>query len=236
MARKCLFCSSTDLSNEHIFPQWLLRELDITSEYVSMAHYSPSGESISKRQHRFNNLVCGQICKKCNNGWMSELEGKCKKHITNLMYLRDPKSELGWMAENQKDFTIWVLKTAILLNYSVNYRKLVPRKHFKLIYKGTVPRNINIDMGFTSSSEVVTWVQTPSIFAVKSPNAQFKSIQPFWSYMISLQFKSLLLKIFFYKSDMDAFYEDNGTFKFLYSSLICKTLIQFPYCFPLLLL
>ena len=99
--RKCIFCGNTDLSKEHIFAQWLLKELGIMDNTVKMTHAGFVGE-ISNRQHPFSKLVNGLVCKRCNNGWMSDLEGKCQKHIINLMNMDNAKEEIRFLNDNHE--------------------------------------------------------------------------------------------------------------------------------------
>ena len=87
--RECVFCGNTNLSKEHIFAQWLLKELNIFNNDVLMTHANIAGMPISNRKHAFSKLVNGLVCETCNNGWMSQLEGDCQNHIINLMNMNE---------------------------------------------------------------------------------------------------------------------------------------------------
>ena len=41
--RECVFCGNTNLSKEHIFAQWLLKELNIFNNDVLMTHANIAG-------------------------------------------------------------------------------------------------------------------------------------------------------------------------------------------------
>jgi len=41
--RKCVFCDGTKLSKEHIWAQWLLKQVDIYDNDVTMTHASVIG-------------------------------------------------------------------------------------------------------------------------------------------------------------------------------------------------
>ena len=57
--RECVFCGNTNLSKEHIFAQWLLKELNIFNNDVLMTHANIAGMPISNRKHAFSKLVNG---------------------------------------------------------------------------------------------------------------------------------------------------------------------------------
>jgi len=100
--RKCVFCENTDLSKEHIFAQWLLKELGIFDNNVTMTHATFVGMPVSDRKHPFSKLVNGLVCKKCNNGWMSQLEGDCQNHIINLMNFENIENEMEYLKKPER--------------------------------------------------------------------------------------------------------------------------------------
>ena len=85
MSRQCLFCGSTDLSKEHIFAKWLLKELNIYNGMTRMYHANFAGIKLSNQIYSFSKLVNGLVCKQCNNGWMNSLEEESRDHIFHLM-------------------------------------------------------------------------------------------------------------------------------------------------------
>ena len=212
--RKCIFCEKTNkLSNEHIFAQWLLKELDIYDHEVAMAHISTIGIPISERKHSFSNLVNGLVCKECNNGWMSDLEGNCKAHIINLMNMNDDeiKNEIKFLSDNNEMFAKWAFKNAIMLNSATNYRALVPLSHFLDLYNGIIPKGVFIDLAFCSNDGSLTWRQSHGALIVKDSSIPMDPLAS--KYQISFQLKHLLIKIRYLDSQHSTFYEDNGTIR-----------------------
>lgn len=100
--RECVFCGNTNLSKEHIFAQWLLKELNIFNNDVLMTHANIAGMPISNRKHAFSKLVNRLVCETCNNGWMSQLEGDCQNHIINLMNMNELETELAFLNEHHE--------------------------------------------------------------------------------------------------------------------------------------
>ena len=68
----------------------------------------------STRTHTYDSFLCGDICERCNSGWMSSLEGTVKPRIlgitgkADLSTLQDPMRRLP--------FSRWALKTACVID------------------------------------------------------------------------------------------------------------------------
>ena len=209
--RKCVFCGNTDLSKEHIFAQWLLKELGIFDSDVLMTHTSPFGIKISDRNHPFSKLVNGLVCKKCNNGWMSQLEGDCQIHIINLMNVEELESELAYLSEHYETVAKWAFKNVILLNSATNYRHLVPEEHYRELYSGRIPNGVFIDFAFCKSDSIIEWRQSCGGMIIKNKDVPFNPNAK--RYHITFQIKSLLIKITYYESANSTFYEDEGAIR-----------------------
>lgn len=132
--RVCLFCKEhlikTVRSREHVFPQWLLDELDIRSKSVTAVHlYQPEdqmsdSEVCSERSLTFENIREGRICARCNNGWMSKLEHSCQEILRDMIFGRRRPEQLS-----ESDCLLvarWAAKTAYVLNSSANFIIKVP--------------------------------------------------------------------------------------------------------------
>lgn len=206
--RKCVFCGNTELSNEHIFAQWLLKELDIYNKKVSMTHANAIGMPISNRQHPFSKLVNGLVCEKCNNGWMSQLEGDCQNHIINLMNMEDIEKELMFLKDYHELVAKWAFKNIILLNSATNYRKIVPESHYTALFKGIIPKNVFIDLSFCRSNPTIEWRQTQGVMIIKDKSIPINITE---RYVITFQIKNLLIKVAYYDSKNGVFYEDEGS-------------------------
>jgi len=209
--RKCIFCGRRKISNEHIFAQWLLKELDINDKYVTMTHSSAIGIPVSNRKHPFSKLVNGLVCENCNNGWMSQLEGNCKKHIINIMNMDNICTGLNFLVEQYDTFAKWAFKNVILLNSATNYRQLVPCEHYVSLYSGNIPEGVFIDLAFCKSDSKIEWRQTPGGFVIKNKEIPYNAYLR--RYLITFQIKRLLIKVAFYESLANVFYEDEGAIR-----------------------
>ena len=203
--RVCLFCGNGNLSKEHIFAQWLLKELGIMDNDVSMTHMTAIGMEVSNRKHAFSKLV---------NGWMSDLEGQCQFHIINLMNMEKLDEEMNFLKENHETVAKWAFKNVIMLNSATNYRQLVPEDHYHSLYQGNIPKGVTIDLAFASTDPSVEWRQSPGSLVIKDKKIPMKYDTN--KYIITFQIKHLMIKVAFYESNNQTFYEDEGCIR-LYS-------------------
>ena len=203
--RKCVFCGNTDLSKEHIFAQWLLKELGILDNTVKMTHAGFAGE-ISNRQHPFSKLVNGLVCKSCNNGWMSDLEGQCQHHIINLMNMEAMEEGIDFLSENHTVVAKWAFKNVILLNSASNYVQLVPESHYLSLYNGEIPKGVTIDMAYASTEPSLEWRQSQDGLIIRDERIPMKLGAN--RYTITFQINHLMIKVAFYETEENVFYED----------------------------
>lgn len=197
--RECLFCRDTDLSNEHVFPQWLLNELNLRRVKLGMSHQTFFGQQVSTRPLTPNSLVNGLVCKKCNNTWLSQIEDRIKPLIIELTKTKEIDSMVFQIRENHETLAFWAYKTAIILNYASNFNKIVPKRHFKYLYqKRRIPENVNILLGFSRTPEQLNWVQSQMVMHVGDNNDYLVNNPRFHDiHKITMQIDELLLKIIY---------------------------------------
>ncbi|MGG3803466.1 hypothetical protein [Metabacillus fastidiosus] len=194
--RTCIFCGNTELTREHIFAQWLLDEFNIRKVKMGMQHYSSYGHKVSERPLTPNSLINGLICQKCNNGWLSQIEDRVKPIL--IAFLKYPSDNLGTLLKEQhKLLSMWTFKTAIILNHASNYRNIVPKRHFRYIYKHRrIPENVTVLMGMTKNTTELDWVQSQNVMHSGSTtiadNPRLQDI-----YKTTIQIDHLLLKIIY---------------------------------------
>ena len=127
MTRKCcVFCggplSGKSKAREHVFPSWLLEELDIADDLYQFGWLTPFGRLKNERQHVLRSSLLGFVCVRCNGGWMSQLESRTKAIF--LRALDDNVETLELTHADVRLLATWSYKTAITLNLSSNYRDL----------------------------------------------------------------------------------------------------------------
>jgi hypothetical protein len=79
MARQCLFCSNTASSREHIWSDWILKDLKpATSIRIRIGERTDRWASDAE-------IKVNCVCSQCNNGWMSDLENENKPCIGQMI-------------------------------------------------------------------------------------------------------------------------------------------------------
>lgn len=200
--KTCIFCQGTleKASDEHVLPQWLLDYLKIRGENISPTHYSLEGgvDVVSTRRHKSDNLVEGRVCSRCNNGWMSSLEGEAKPLLVPLMEAEKEVVELK--PDERLRVARWAFKTAIVLNSASNFHKNVPPEHFSYPYanQDSLPPSVVVVGQQHHGDANFYWLQMP--FVLTSGQAGDVSLDEAKklvaaSYKISLQLKKLLLVV-----------------------------------------
>ena len=109
MARQCAFCgSSSGLTREHVLPDWLTA---IGLDPEPSIHQSGP---LNRLPHQWSakpfTTTVRMVCAKCNNGWLSELEGAAKPIIAPL--IRGEARCLPY--EDQALIAAWTCKTALV--------------------------------------------------------------------------------------------------------------------------
>jgi hypothetical protein len=113
---ECPFCQgfgpNPKMTDEDIYPQWLLRELK------RRGARSRRGDVLSEKIYRVTAPTCGD----CNSGWMSTLENDVKDLIVELI---DHTKELN--VEEQRKLALWATLKAVLFDARAEAR-LIPRR------------------------------------------------------------------------------------------------------------
>lgn len=109
MARTCVFCGATPLTNEHVLPQWLRAAFpDVDNRALHIR------ESLTNQHAREGSLLDATakiVCGSCNSGWMNELEAGVRDFIPRM--IRGKRTMLG--ARRQAALATWAVKTAMML-------------------------------------------------------------------------------------------------------------------------
>src|SRR5688572_7184046 len=156
---RCVFCSETATrSKEHVWPQWLQDALSVRENVSAWVHRSVVGNAVSRRVQNTASILLGHVCGQCNNGWMSEIEGGVRVLMQSLL---PEVAGRTLSAKEATDLALWAFKTAIVLNASSNYRRIVPQAHFEYLYANRqVPLSVVVDTAHLGGNEGVTSTQS----------------------------------------------------------------------------
>lgn len=193
----CIFCGKPlhgQSSKEHVFPTWLLKELDIENEIVTPTHFKPTKPTkmLSQRRHTMNNLIEGRVCSICNNGWMSKLETSVQQTLIKL--IRNRRSLTTMYTHEGPELARWAIKTASMLNSSANYSALIPEEHYKLTMAGKIPEGVSVyALQIPKAKTPCYWMQAPMWLAEGPKKLGLELASR--SYKIAMRFDKLLLMV-----------------------------------------
>jgi hypothetical protein len=110
MPRSCVFCDGPADSKEHAYPDWLT---DVLPGEGALKHARGDDPDTQRRWDAAGfDVQVRQVCRTCNNGWMSRLEVRAQELLTPLI-LGTRTGSLS-VAE-QKTIAAWAWKTGAML-------------------------------------------------------------------------------------------------------------------------
>lgn len=134
--RACIFCSaSTDLTREHLLPDWLQ---DVLPNEDLVVHYRVlgrgNGDRVEWTARPFRQRV-RFVCRSCNNGWMSRLEAAVKPAMIPMLNHRACVVD----RRTQALLATWALKTCLVFQATQTDAPIAPRSHYEYLARHSTP-------------------------------------------------------------------------------------------------
>jgi hypothetical protein len=117
MPRTCIFCDSTNLTDEHVWPEWVWRLFHKTPQanrYNVERHFT--GRPSSRRRTSTIDLKERIACASCNNDWMSRLEKLAKAVLTPLILWNGIDRRLS--LDDQAVLIPWAMTRALVCDFT----------------------------------------------------------------------------------------------------------------------
>jgi hypothetical protein len=120
---RCIFCNETGLSKQHIWPDWLKKVItrDENKNTQTLFRYDYFTEDriaitpeVKIREGYLGTRKIRNVCLKCNNGWMSQIEQRAKPHLITM--IQGNKTTLT--KSDLKDIITWIVMTSIMSEYT----------------------------------------------------------------------------------------------------------------------
>jgi hypothetical protein len=210
-------------SDEHIMAQWLLDHLDLRKESVTSQRVDvPLQRSMEVRHFAADRFVNGRICRACNNGWMSQLEGRVKPILIRLLA---DAHELGRLTQEERIVVAtWTLKTAAVLNKSFGFgdpsdplAHPIPDRHLKAIRSGELPDDILIVGSGCASNYRAGFIQNAP-WAAPEKSIPLQERDRKGSYKIGFSLGSLLLGVAYFPNSEYYYVVRQGRHSILWGS------------------
>lgn len=111
-SRRCVFCGVHKVSREHVWPDWIGK---VMQERLGESTWTIQRPGNQPRVTVAFDATVKRACKPCNEGWMSDLEGKAKPILVPMMFAESQRIPLS--VEQQRILAAWVLKTALVSDF-----------------------------------------------------------------------------------------------------------------------
>lgn len=127
--RECMFCgvplNADNRAKEHVLRNSWLKRLGLSKQLISIS-LMRQHEKLKGRKLAADQLQTGEVCRRCNGGWMDHLDKKIE-HIV-LAYAADPRTAPPISKQEARDLTRWLLKVACVYEYTDEaHRRHVPK-------------------------------------------------------------------------------------------------------------
>lgn len=109
-SNRCFLCDSDEnVTEEHVFPQWLLKKANIRNQFVTLKNGT---------KFKYGNVRV-PCCQECNNEELSQIENKISTWIN--------KSDFEKLQSNPDTVFIWLYK----IMYGLNYKEMHVKKDLR---------------------------------------------------------------------------------------------------------
>lgn len=164
MKKKCLFCNSTVLSREHIYPEWLTKAFTPTSKsftpnaFLQLVElvgdnekYHIKSDISDGRKINYSDFVVKSVCATCNNGWMSDFEQKVKEVLlsTERIYLNCTLD-----TQTATDLALWAILKSVLISSSAQIPTEWSESTLELIKNKVIPEGFLVELTTLDSTNL----------------------------------------------------------------------------------
>ncbi len=147
--RKCLFCGGSDLTREHVWPQWIWKLYHAKPQKNRYTvKTTGTGKKQVIRKASTIDLKVRIACEACNNGWMSRLENEIAKPALASYIISGERSRT--ISDNEEvAFVAWAMKTAFVLDFTTVSQA---EPHY------TVEQRLHFSEALTPPDDTFIWI------------------------------------------------------------------------------
>lgn len=161
--KKCAFCQlsppTVRITKEHLFRRWFhnvlapgARSTILEQSYLGGLHNEQRRSQIIIPKTQFD-LEINEICKKCNEGWLNDIEESSKDVLVDCAKgIRERLTQ-----EDQHKLSVWAAKTAMVRALFDKGRRVIPSEHYvQLKDTQQPPYNTQVWVGFCKDYDIWT--------------------------------------------------------------------------------
>lgn len=161
-SNKCIFCGSSEVSQEHIFAQWMRAYFPEKKFASTLYARTPDDKlletlksGVTKGTESSYGYTSHMVCAECNSTWMSQLEEKAKGILVDENdVFREKISELKLDDQNSKQLALWLIVKSILLSLKGNLSPKLPDNALSDIKNDDIPEGFIIEIAEVESSDI----------------------------------------------------------------------------------
>ena len=164
----CLACgvTSSPVSGEHVFSDWLLREFKGHRIAIGLHRGNPDGTSQRvRKEYDLDSFRLKKVCTAYNTGWMNDLENVAKPLILGLIRRTLALDDLT--EEDRRILAKWAAKTAIIESRAIGAECPIDADHLKRMRASEFPGRFAVAACLTAMQgfgHMQIWRYSGSIF------------------------------------------------------------------------
>lgn len=136
----CAFCDNRNLTNEHVWPDWLRRAAPSPRQHLRVfrrrTDHTRGGERTERQWDAppYSTRV-RVVCDTCNNGWMSQLEDAVSPLLGPMLHGNTKILD----RERQALLAQWVFKTTAMLDFTYPQERAIQDADLRWLYEHRAP-------------------------------------------------------------------------------------------------
>ena len=187
MVKVCIFCTKRVNSDEHVWPEWLLTIIKQWPGKMVFQAMQLNKLGQTKKWNRFDpEIRVRNVCKACNSGWLSQLEGKAKLILVPM--INGTASTLT--LEQQGTLAIWMIKCGLVFDTMENGEGIFYNKSDRIYFsQHLLPlERTDVWAGYYAGPDLRAFTRYGTI-------ARSQSRPPYNLYIMTMAFGRLVLQL-----------------------------------------
>jgi hypothetical protein len=151
--KTCIFCGGRGrFSKEHVLPEWAARLLNVGRMTIQ-------GRRLNDQPRTWQSVgsfgqTVNQVCARCNNEWMSELEELARPILSRLI---KPTAAVDLSPDDQVTIVAWLWKLAIVHEHITRVRYFTVTERRRLIRLADPPSvGVHVWIGYYSGNNAAS--------------------------------------------------------------------------------
>lgn len=144
----CGFCGGPGVTKEHVWPDWLRKRILDSRDSAGQKTFTMEVENAARTKRFASTTLESTVrmpCAKCNNGWMSALEGDVKPFMASMVF---PGEKTILTHERQSPLARWAVKTAMVFEWVAKPEPyFTPDERLKFRTLQQIPSNVRVWLG-----------------------------------------------------------------------------------------